>query len=277
MTDTTDSLSPPRRRSLLLESRTAIDLARMVAPLVSVQLRRPAARDRARIIVVPGFGSDDRYTAPLRHYLNRLGFRAEGWGLGKNLAGVDLPHSLEDLSPGWQFAQKENYRGEGSVPFLADRLAQRVRERHASVGEPITLIGWSLGGYLAREVARDLPGIVDRVITMGSPAIGGPKYTAAAPFFRNRGMDLDWIEEQISRREERPIRQPITAIYSRNDAVVSWRAAIDHHSENVTHIEVSAPHLGMGFNPTIWNHIVKALEAGAVAADSADNASRSSL
>jgi hypothetical protein len=85
-------------------------------------------------------------------------------------------------------------------------------------------------------------------------------------------MDLDWIEEQISRREERPIRQPITAIYSRNDAVVSWRAAIDHHSENVTHIDVSAPHLGMGFNPTIWNHIVKALEA-----DIARNASRSSL
>jgi len=277
MTDTTDSLSPPRRRSLLLESRTAIDLARMVAPLVGAQLRRAPARNRAHVVVVPGFGSDDRYTAPLRHYLNRLGFRAEGWGLGKNLAGVDLPHSLEDLSPGWQFAQKENYRGEGSVPFLADRLAQRVRERHASVGEPITLIGWSLGGYLAREVARDLPEIVDRVITMGSPAIGGPKYTAAAPFFRNRGMDLDWIEEQISRREERPIRQPITAIYSRNDAVVSWRAAIDHHSENVNHIEVSAPHLGMGFNPTIWNHIVKALEADAVAADTAGDAAQPSL
>jgi len=265
MSDGPGPLSPPRRASLLLESRTAIDLARMVAPLVSVQLRRAPVRNRARVVVVPGFGSDDRYTAPLRHYLNRLGYRAEGWGLGKNMAGVDLPHRLEDLSPGWQFAQKENYRGEGSVPFLADRLAQRVRERHASVKEPIALIGWSLGGYLAREVARDLPDKVSQVITMGSPTIGGPKYTAAAPFFRKRGMDLDWIEEQISRREERPIRQPITAIFSRSDGVVSWRAAIDHHSENVTHVEVSAPHLGMGFNPTIWRHIVEALEAEAVA------------
>ncbi|MGB5211609.1 MAG: alpha/beta fold hydrolase [Gammaproteobacteria bacterium] len=268
MSDSPSSLAPPRRRALLLESRTAVDLARMVGPLVSVQLRRPVTRVGARVIVVPGFGSDDRYTAPLRHYLNRLGFRAEGWGLGKNMAGVDLAHSLEDLSPGWQFAQKEDYRGEGSVPFLADRLADRVRERYAVTDEPITLIGWSLGGYLAREVARDLPEIVNRVITMGSPTIGGPKYTAAAPFFRKRGMDLDWIEEQISRREERPIRQPITAIFSRNDAVVSWQAAIDHHSENVTHVEVSAPHLGMGFNPTIWRHIVSALKSDSAIAES---------
>jgi pimeloyl-ACP methyl ester carboxylesterase len=254
-------LAPPKRRSLLLESRTAIDLLRMTAPLLGAQLRRVAARDGSHIIVVPGFGSDDRYTAPLRHYLRRLGFAAEGWGLGKNLAGIDLPHRLEDLSDGWQVSRKPDYRGEGSVPYLADRLADRVRARQADSDRPITLIGWSLGGYLAREVARDLPDIVEQVITMGSPTVGGPKYTAAAPFFRKRGMDLDWIEQEVRKRESRPIRQPITAIYSRSDAVVSWQAAIDRYSENVRHVEVSAAHLGMGFNPTIWSHIVDALEA----------------
>ena len=95
---------------------------------------------------------------------------------------------------------------------------------------------------------------------MGSPTIGGPKYTAAVDFFRKRGMDVDWIEENIRRREERAIRQPITAIFSKSDAVVSWQAAIDHHSENVRHVEVNAAHLGMGFNPTIWQQVVAALE-----------------
>jgi L-rhamnose isomerase len=95
---------------------------------------------------------------------------------------------------------------------------------------------------------------------MGSPTIGGPKYTAAATYFRRRGMDLDWIEEEIKKRESRPIRQPITAIFSKSDSVVSWQATIDHHSENVTHVEVDAAHLGMGFNPTILAHVVSALE-----------------
>jgi hypothetical protein len=75
-------------------------------------------------------------------------------------------------------------------------------------------------------------------------------------------MDLDWIEEEVAGREANPIQQPITAIYSRSDGVVDWRACIDHHSPNVRHVEVNAAHLGMGFNPTIWRHIVQALDLG---------------
>ena len=117
------------------------------------------------------------------------------------------------------------------------------------------------GGYLAREAARDLPDKVDRVITLGSPIIGGPKYTAAAPFFMKRGLDLDWIEQEVLRRESRPIQQPVTAIYSKSDAIVSWHATVDHHNENVEHIEVDAAHVGLAFNPTVWAHIIDALEA----------------
>jgi pimeloyl-ACP methyl ester carboxylesterase len=247
---------------MLLEARSALDMARMVGPLVRAQLGRAAARDDLHVIVVPGFGADDYSTAPLRHYLTRRGFAAEGWGLGRNLAGTNLPHSLEDLSPLWELdaARKADYRGEAGVPYLCDRLTDRVRERHADIGKPLALIGWSLGGYLAREAARDLPSAVDRVITMGSPIVGGPKYTAAARFFEKREMDLDWIEEEIQRREARPIRQPITAIYSKTDAVVHWHATVDRFSEDVRHVEVNAAHLGMGFNPTIWRHVLDALE-----------------
>lgn len=260
MSDTIESLSPPRRSAILWESRTALELARMMVPLLNARRLPPSARAGAHVMVVPGFGASDRSTAPLRHYLDRRGFHTEGWGLGKNMAGVDLPHELDDLSDGWVFAPKAEYCGEGSVPYLADRLMDRLRERHAEVGQPISLIGWSLGGYLAREAARDLPDIVDRVITMGSPTVGGPKYTAAAGFFRKRGMDLDWIEDGIEKRELRRISQPITAIYSKSDAIVSWEAAIDRYSDRVRHIEVDAPHLGMGFNPTVWSHVVAALE-----------------
>ncbi len=250
------------RGPLLLETRTAIDIARMVAPLLRVQFRRRPRRDRTHVIVIPGFGAGDASTLPLRHYLDRLGFCVEGWGLGRNRAGVNLPHVLSDLSGGWDISSPpRRYRGEGSVPYLCDRVADRVRDRYAAVGRPVSLIGWSLGGYLAREVARDLPGIVVRVITLASPIVGGPKYTSAARFFRRRGMDLDWIETKVAARESRPIRQPITAIYSKSDGIVNWPAAIDRHSDNVRHIEIDAAHLGMGFNPTVWRHVVEALDA----------------
>lgn len=272
MPTSTDSLAAPSPRGLWREARTVLDLARMMAPLAGAQLRRRPVRNASPIIVVPGFRSDDRYSAPLRHYLKRRGYRTEGWGLGTNLAGTDLPHALDDLTAGWRISEKADYRGEGSVPYLCDRFAQRVRERAEALGSTISLIGWSLGGYIAREAARDLPDTVDRVITMGSPTIGGPKYTAAASYFVDLGMDLDWIETEIEKRESRPIRQPITAIYSKSDAIVTWQAAMDYHSENVAHIEVTAPHLGMGFNPTVWRHIIHALEQSHEQSDRGCNA-----
>ena len=257
------ALTPPRRARMLLEARSAFDMARMVGPLVGARLRNSASRDDLHVIVVPGFGADDYSTAPLRHYLKQRGFQVEGWGLGRNLAGGNLPHTLADLSPRWKVEPKAEYRGEGGVPYLCDRFIDRVHERYTELEKPLALVGWSLGGYLAREAARDLPEAVDRVVTMGSPIVGGPKYTAAARYFLKRGMDLDWIEDGINKREETPIRQPITAIYSKTDAVVPWEAAVDQYSENVRHIEVNAAHLGLGFNPTVWRHVVDALEPAA--------------
>lgn len=253
-------LTPPKRSALLGESRVLIDAMRMLGPLVAAELGCRPERDASLVVVVPGFGADDRSTAPLRRYLHGKGFDVEPWGLGRNLAGTDLAHGLHDLSDRWEFEPRGDYRGEASVPYLCDRLRERVEERHRSTGRSVSLVGWSLGGYIAREVARDLPDIVDRVITLGSPVVGGPKYTAAARFFRNKGMDLDWIEREVARRESRPIRQPITAIYSKSDGIVSWQAAIDRHSERVRHVEIDAAHIGLALNPGVWNQVVAALE-----------------
>ncbi|MEM6774940.1 MAG: hypothetical protein AAF933_02100 [Pseudomonadota bacterium] len=261
MNPLTSELTPPSRSLFLLESRAALDAARMLPPLVAASLGKRAEMQDTLVIVVPGFGSGDRYTLPLRRFLKRKGFAAEGWGLGTNLAGTDMPHSQEDLSERWQFEHRADYQGEAGVPFLIDRFYEQVQKRHRETGRQIALIGWSLGGYVAREVARDMPEAVERVITMGSPIVGGPKYTAVSSFFGRSGQDLDWIEEEIARRESRPITQPITAIFSKTDGIVGWQAAIDHFSPGVTHVEVDAAHLGMGFNPQIWQEVLTALRA----------------
>ena len=253
----------PDRRKMLLEARVVSDVARMTLPLLGASLRRARGDTDRRVIVVPGFGADDRYTRPLRHFLKSHGHHAEGWGLGRNMAGLNLKHRREDIAPSWGLDQDRPYNGEGAVPYLADRFAERVLERAEDLGGPVTLIGWSLGGYLAREVARDHPASVASVITLGSPIIGGPKYTAAAKVFKSRGLDLDWIEEGIRDREATPISQPITAIYSKSDGIVGPGAAIDHHSENVRHIEVDAAHIGLVFNPTVWRHVLESLQQDA--------------
>ncbi len=262
MLDQTPDLSPPSRRLLLLESRAAIDFATMLGPLARATLRRRKHRVEALVIVAPGFGSGDGYTLPLRRHLNSLGYRTEGWGLGTNLAGIDRPHTQDDLADHWEFEPLADYNGELGVPYMADLFIERVRERHEATGLPIILIGWSLGGVMAREAARELPEIVQQVITLGTPTVGGPKYTAAAGVFSQRGTDVDWIEARIRERDEsRPIQQPITAIVSRTDGVVGWQAAIDRHNPNVEHIEIDAAHLGMGFNQNIWRLIRERLRA----------------
>lgn len=255
--------APPSKSLLLLEARAALDFAGMLRPLLRAGIKAPAVKTDSLTIVAPGFGSGDAYTLPLRRYLKQNGISAEGWGLGTNLGGSNLPHRQEDLSPRWDFSPRSQYRGEVAVPYLTDRFYDAVLARHEATGQTISLVGWSLGGYIAREVARELPDIVDRVVTMGAPLIGGPKYTAAAAVYRRRGTDMDWIEAEINRREltAAPIKQPITAIISKTDGIVDCNAVYDHKSPRVKHIEVDASHLGMGFNTEIWSHVLHALLA----------------
>ncbi len=176
------------------------------------------------VMVFPGFGGGDGSTALLRRYLRYLDYRVDGWGLGTN---------------------------RGDVPRLLDSLVNTVAERAAEEQQALRLVGWSLGGYLAREVAREIPGCVDRIVTLGSPVVGGPRYTLTAPIYRLAGTDLDAIEAAIRERERVPLRVPVTAIYSRRDGIVHWEACIDRVSDCVEHVEVNASHLGMGANPRV--------------------------
>ena len=86
------------------------------------------------------------------------------------------------------------------------------------------------------------------VITLGTPIIGGPKYTAAAERFA-RSEDL---ELEVHDRNSIGIKQPVTSIYSRLDGVVGWRASVDVYNEHARNIEVYSSHFGIGANGQVW-------------------------
>src|SRR6266542_797647 len=216
-------LRPPAPWAFLSEGLGLLELPRLL--LMYPYLSQQASGEGAPVMILPGFGAGDQSTAILRHYVQRIGYSARGWGLGSN---------------------------SGDVPQLLPRAIQQVAAFARELGSKVRLIGWSLGGYLAREVARERPDLVHSVITLGSPVTGGPKYTAIAQAYRQRGLDLDAIETWVEDRNRTPLEVPVTAIYSRLDGIVSWQACIDEGSKEVDHVEVRTTHLGLGFSPDVY-------------------------
>jgi pimeloyl-ACP methyl ester carboxylesterase len=225
-----EAIQEPSPRGLLGEVRGLIELPRLLIRLPRLA-KQPRGRGE-RVLVLPGYGAGDASTAVLRAYLRLLGYRPIGWGLGRN--GGEVAEML---------------------PGIADRVEALARED----GVPIRLIGWSLGGYLAREAARERPHAVHQVITLGSPVVGGPKYTAVAEAYRRRGVDLDAVEAEVAARNLRPFETRVTAIYSRSDRIVAWQACIDRRTPNVEHVEVETTHLGLGLSPEVYEIIATRL------------------
>ncbi len=222
-------LRPPRY-GLLKEARTLPQLVGTALRLPEL-LRDPRSAD-GPVLVVPGFGAGDASTLALRGYLSRLGYRVEGWALGRN---------------------------RGDVPDLIPRVVERTRQLRQAQGRPVRLVGWSLGGYLARETAREAPELVERVVTLGTPVVGGPKYTAARRFYERQGEDLDAIEREVERRYQVPIPVPIHAIFSESDGVVAWEACIDRKSPDVEHVRVRSSHAGLGFCARVYRIVADRL------------------
>src|SRR5262245_12046657 len=224
------SPTPPPAWGFLGESRALWEVPRLAFQLPGLY-GLPRGRNE-RVVLFPGFGAGDPSMWPLRTFLRLLGHDACGWGLGTN---------------------------GGDVPSLVERVVALVDRARRADGRPVRLIGWSLGGYLAREAARERPDAVERVVTLGSPVVGGPKYTAVAGFYRQRGHDLDAIEAAVAARDRVPITVPITAIYSRSDRIVSWQACIDRTSPCVEHVEVGGSHTGLGLNPDVYRIVAERL------------------
>ena len=236
-----EALQAPNPSGMIREVRVILELPRLLFRF-PVLARQPRGSGQP-VLVLPGYGAGDISTALLQAYLRFLGYRVRGWGRG---------------------------RTHGEVQTLLPRVLKRLMSLARKSGQEVTLVGWSLGGYLAREAARERPDLVQRVITLGTPVIGGPKYTVVARHFHRRGIDMDAMEAEIELRNQILLRTPVTAIYSRADAVVAWRACIDRNGSNVEHIEVRTSHLGFGFSPDVYKIIAQRLANHSQRSDPSD-------
>lgn len=178
------------------------------------------------VLVIPGFGQSARGTQRLRDVLNAQDFAAQDWGLGRNA---------------------------GLKSGMTSHLLALLKDMQHSSGEAAAIVGWSLGGVFARELARKDPDLVSHVISLGSPLAGGHSTTLQTLLGLINPKTRGGSSHDPKRYAPPPV--PCTAIYSRSDGIVNWRASLEPEAENTENIEVRGSHLGLGFNPAVW-HII---------------------
>lgn len=215
-------------------------LGELTSPLAAVRLVGAVPRlasmprgDGHLVVDIPGWQAPELSGAPMRAYLRRLGYDARGWGFGTNT---------------------------GDPRRDVDRLSARVLDLVDETGSPASLVGWSLGGVIAREVARRHPEAVRRVVTYGTP-VSGPRHTSVARFFGAGSGDAERVTRRLD--AESPISVPLTVMFSRRDGVVAWQACLDRSTPGVEHVEVSSTHIGLGVDPDVWAVVAERLAAPA--------------
>ena len=215
---TTSSIRPPRRGLLLLEGRALFELAALLPAYPF--LRRAPRGDGHPVLVFPGFMASDFSTRTLRAFLRGLGYRAHGWKLGRNV---------------------------GPSPEVAARMVERLQEIRRRYGRPVSLVGWSLGGIYARELARRFVPDVRQVITLSSPFVD-VEATNVPSYLRDRRRALP---DEADYRDllRAPLPMPMTALYSRTDGITAWESCCVDEGPRSQSIEVASSHLGIGHHP----------------------------
>ena len=193
------------------------------------------------VIVYPGLGAGALTTAQLRSHLASCNFQVHDWDRGVNTG----PDGVLDA---W-------------LPCLVERVA----ELHARHGRRVSLVGWSLGGIYAREIAKSCPDSVRQVITLATPhrSIGGANH--AGTIFKWMGGDTSQLTPELQERLAQRPPVPTTSIYSKTDGIVSWRGCLEDPAEDVENIAVDASHLGMPTHPDVLRIVAQRLaqpEAG---------------
>ncbi|QPF89752.1 esterase/lipase family protein [Bradyrhizobium commune] len=218
-------LRPPALGLLLAEARGLLEFNASL--LLSPLLMRAPRGDGHPVLALPGFLASDLSMAPLRRYLSELGYEAHAWRMGRNLGGLAR---------------------------MREALRVRLAEIHAASGRKVSLVGWSLGGVYARDLALQAPEMVRNVVTLGSPFANDVRATNATALYEMMSGERveDMAELRAAIAGELPV--PATSIYSRTDGIVNWRTCLLQPSERAENIEVHlASHIGLGVNPAaLW-------------------------
>lgn len=195
------------------------------ATIAAQPLLRLAPRgDGHPVLVFPGLTASDLSTRALRRFLRNRGYAAYGWELGRNLGPRD-----------------------GVFDGCRERL-RTIRRRH---GRRVSLVGWSLGGIYARELAKEFPDDVRLVITLGTPFSHGPRASGAwHTYEQSTGHRIGAPDILAPLAAPPPV--PTTSIYSRTDAIVPWRYSVERADATHENIEIEASHLGLGVNALAW-------------------------
>ena len=216
------ALKPPGPLLLALEGRAPWEFGATVA---AFPLMRFAPRgDGHSVVVFPGLAASDMSTLPLRSFLRERGYHPHGWTLRRN------------------FGPREG---------VLERSLEHVRKVRHESGRKVSLIGWSLGGAFAREIAKLAPDEVRCVITLGTPFTGDPKANNAWRIYEFASGHLVDDHETVERVRQAP-SVPTTSIFSRSDGIVAWPCCLQERGPLAESIEVTASHIGMGANPAVW-------------------------
>jgi pimeloyl-ACP methyl ester carboxylesterase len=173
------------------------------------------------VLVLPGLATGDASTALLRRFLSARGYAPSGWGQGLNL---------------------------GLREGVLERAHETLRELWLRDGRSVSLVGWSLGGLYARELAKHSPEMVRLVITLGSPFTGHPRETNAWRLYEfASGHRVDWHNFHLPLRWAPPV--PTTSIWSPTDGVVAWRCSLEPRPTLAENIVIESSHLGLGAHP----------------------------
>jgi len=208
---------------MLLEGRAIHELGAFIGalPLLSLAPRG----DGHPVLVLPGLMASDVSTRPLRAFLKSRGYAVSGWRQGRNLG----------LRPGVQHAMVD--------------LVQELNDTH---GRKVSLVGWSLGGLYARQLAKMMPESVRQVITLGSPFASSPKATNAwrvYEFASGRRAEDEDARFGGTLAGAPPV--PTTAVFSRTDGICAWQGCREQASAMTESIEVESSHCGMGHHPAV--------------------------
>ncbi len=208
--------------SLLLYARESVAFVELGAYVAALPFWNLARRgDGHPVLVMPGLLHSDRSTWPLRRLLRKLGHDVHGWEFGINT---------------------------GRSRIIEEHLLPRLQKLHADSGRKVSLVGWSMGGLFARDLARRSPDSVRQVVTLGSPFAGDAKATNAWRLYEALSGERAG-DPALTQLWRDPPPVPTTSVYSRSDGIVAWQCCLNTEDARVENVEVRSTHMGFGHHP----------------------------